>query len=101
MAEKRAGHEIVPVEFRGQSFDIDRSVFASLRFQTVQLLASADPARYAAEANLALDEACCGDLMGYLSRIPGEGGEAGDLGCSADDWSAFLAAVQEALSAKN
>ena len=97
MAEKKT-HEIEAVEFRGQTFDIDKTAFASLKVQTALNLGDKDPRA----ANEAMNLICCGRVVEYIGRIPGEDGEAPDeLGCSNEDWQAFTAAVAEAVSAKN
>lgn len=99
MDEKKApAHETATVEFRGQEFELDKTLYRSLRFQTAMGLAQADPAGHSGELNLLLDALCMGDLLGYLARIPGEGGEVADTGCGEEDWAAFLAAAAEALS---
>lgn len=97
MAEKKT-HEIEAVEFRGQTFDIDKTAFASLKVQTALNLGDKDPRA----ANEAMNLICCGRVVEYIGRIPGEDGGAPDeLGCSNEDWQAFTAAVAEAVSAKN
>ena len=84
-------HEVAKVEFRGQEFDIDKTAFASLKVQTALNLGDKDPRA----ANEAMDLICCG-------RIPDEAGALPDeLGCSAEDWQAFTAAIGEAVAAKN
>ena len=90
MAEKKP-HEIEAVEFRGQSFDIDKTAFASLKVQTALNLGDKDPRA----ANEAMNLICCGRVVEYIGRIPDE------RGCSSEDWQAFTAAVAEAVSAKN
>ena len=45
---------------------------------------------------------CCGRVVEYIGRIPGEDGEMPDeLGCTSDDWQAFTSAVAEAVAPKN
>ena len=90
MTEKKP-HEIEAVEFRGQSFEIDKTAFASLKVQTALNLGDKDPRA----ANEAMNLICCGRVVEYIGRIPDE------LGCSSEDWQAFTAAVAEAVSAKN
>ena len=91
MAEKKP-HEIEAVEFRGQSFDIDKTAFASLKVQTALNLGDKDPRA----ANEAMNLICCGRVVEYIGRIPDERGDAPDeLGCSSEDWQAFTAAVAD------
>ena len=90
MAEKKP-HEIEAIEFRGQSFDIDKTAFASLKVQTALNLGDKDPRA----ANEAMNLICCGRVVEYIGRIPDE------RGCSSEDWQAFTAAIAEAVSAKN
>ena len=100
MTQKKAApaRETAVIEFRGERFELDKTLYRSLRFQTAMGLAQADPARHAGALNLLLDELCMGDLLGYLARIPGEDGGARDTGCTEEDWAAFLSAAAEALS---
>ena len=99
MAEKKGKHETVTVEFRGQEFEVDKTAFSSLKVQTSLSLASADPAKYGAASNEAMDLICCGKLIEYIGRIPDtDGNLPGEMGCSQDDWNAFTAAVAEAVS---
>lgn len=94
----KKGHDVVSLDFRGQSFDIDRTAFASLKVQTALSLGDRDPKA----ANEAMDLVCCGNLVDYLGRIPSADGDApGELGCSQDDWNAFTAAMAEAVAGKN
>ena len=97
MAEKKT-HEIEAVEFRGQTFDIDKTAFASLKVQTALNLDDKDPRA----ANEAMNLICCGRVVEYIGRIPGEdGGMPDELGCTSDDWQAFTSAVAEAVAPKN
>lgn len=97
MAEKKK-HEIVEFEFRGQRFEADKTAFSSLKVQTALNLGERDPK----SANEAMDLVCRGHLVDYIGRIPDAAGDAPDeLGCSAEDWSAFTSAMAEAISAKN
>ena len=49
-----------------------------------------------------MDLVCCGHLVDYIGRVPDADGNApGELGCSAEDWEAFISAMAEAVSAKN
>lgn len=91
-------HEVVTVEFRGQEFDVDKTAFASLKVQTALNLGDKDPRA----ANEAMNLICCGRVVEYIGRIPGEDGEMPDeLGCTSDDWQAFTSAVAEAVAPKN
>lgn len=91
-------HEVAKVGFRGQEFDIDKTAFASLKVQTALNLGDKDPRA----ANEAMNLICCGRVVEYIGRIPDEGGALPDeLGCSAEDWQAFTAAIGEAVAAKN
>lgn len=91
-------HEVVRFEFRGQEFEADKTAFSSLKVQTALNLGDRDPKA----ANEAMNLVCCGNLVEYIGRIPDADGNAPDeLGCSAEDWSAFTSAMAEALSAKN
>lgn len=94
----KAKHELRTVKFRGQEFDVDVTALSSLKVQTALNLGGRDPRA----ANEAMDLVCCGRLVDYIGRIPdAEGNAPGELGCSAEDWEAFVAAMAEAVSAKN
>ena len=87
-------HETIKFDFRGQTFEVDKTAFASLKVQTALNLGERDPRA----ANEAMDLVCRGHLIDYIGRIPDAAGDAPDeLGCSAEDWSAMA----EAISAKN
>ena len=91
-------HEKAKFDFRGQTFEVDKTAFSSLKVQTALNLAERNPKA----ANEAMDLICCGRVVEYIGRIPDERGEAPDeLGCSSEDWQAFTAAIAEAVSAKN
>lgn len=94
----KARHDVRTVKFRGQEFDVDVTALSSLKVQTALNLGGRDPRA----ANEAMDLVCCGRLVDYIGRIPdAEGNAPGELGCSAEDWEAFVAATAEAVSAKN
>ena len=96
MADKK--HEIIEFEFRGQKFEADKTAFSSLKVQTALNLGDKDPRA----ANEAMNLICCGRVVEYIGRIPGEDGEMPDeLGCSSDDWQEFTSAVAEAVAPKN
>lgn len=91
-------HDTVKFDFRGLTFEVDKTAFASLKIQTALNLGERDPRA----ANEAMDIVCCGHLVDYIERIPDADGNAPDeLGCSAEDWAAFTSAMAEAISAKN
>lgn len=91
-------HETAKFDFRGQEFEVDKTAFSSLKVQTALNLGERDPKA----ANEAMDLVCCGNLVDYIGRIPDAEGNAPDeLGCSAEDWSAFISAMAEAVTAKN
>lgn len=91
-------HDVVGFEFRGVGFDVDKTAFSSLKVQTALSLAERDPGA----ANEAMDLVCCGNLIDYIGRIPDADGNAPDeLGCSSEDWAAFVGAMAEAVAAKN
>jgi len=91
-------HDVMTVQFRGQEFDVDVTALSSLKVQTALNLAARDPRA----ANEAMDLVCCGHLVDYIGRVPDADGNApGELGCSAEDWEAFISAMAEAVSAKN
>ena len=91
-------HETITFDFRGQTFEVDKTAFASLKVQTALNLGERDPKA----ANEAMDLVCCGHLVDYIARIPDADGDAPDeLGCSSEDWAAFTTAMAEAISGKN
>nr|DAQ46830.1 MAG TPA: hypothetical protein [Caudoviricetes sp.] len=91
-------HETTKFDFRGQTFEVDKTAFSSLKVQTALNLGERDPKA----ANEAMDLVCCGKLVDYIGRIPDVEGNAPDeLGCSSDDWVAFTTAMAKAISAKN
>lgn len=91
-------HETTKFDFRGQTFEVDKTAFSSLKVQTTLNLGERDPKA----ANEAMDLICCGHLVDYIDRVPDADGNAPDeLGCSAEDWNAFTKAMGEAVAAKN
>ena len=86
----------VAVEFRGQEFEVSLRALHSFKVQKAMACADEDARR----AYWAIDQICCGRSDEYMERIPDADGNASELGCSDEDFSAFMEAVGEA-AAKN
>lgn len=88
---------IIGVEFRGGTYDINKAALHSMKVQKAMLLANVNQAA----AFDAMDKICCGKLDEYLDRIPEEDGTVGEFGASDEALGAFLEAAALATSAKN
>lgn len=88
---------VMSIEFRGGSYEINKAALHSMKVQKAMLLADKDQAA----AFDAMDKICCGKLDEYLDRMPEEDGELGEFGASDAAVAAFMAAAAEATMAKN
>ena len=86
-------------EFRGGTYEVDRDAARSMRVQRDISLVG-EPG-HAAKGWESFDKLFCGRLEEYFDAIPGEDGEAGEYGCSDEDFVAFVRAASEAAGAKN
>ena len=83
----------VTIEFRGAEFEVSAKAMYSMRVQKAMAMADEDMKGFLH----ALDLVCCGNLDGYIDRIPGEDGEVCEYGASVDDMRAFLDAAADRL----
>ena len=84
------------VEFRGESFEVDRRALRSVKV----LRALAGAGKDADRGYWAIDKVFCGDLDGVIERLPEEDGTVSDLGASEDALGALLEFVAAKANAK-
>lgn len=84
------------VEFRGESFEVDRRALHSVKVHRALANAVKDPNG----CYWAIDKVFCGDLDGVLDRLPEEDGAVSDLGASEDSLAALLDFVVDKYNAK-
>lgn len=94
MAGRKVTDSRLVVEFRGGEFEVDKRALESFKVQKAMACAGKD----AAKAFWAIDMICCGRSDEYMSRIPDEDGNVSELGCTDEDFAAFMSAVSEAAS---
>lgn len=86
-------------EFRGGTYEVSVAAARSMRVQRDISLVG-EPGR-AAKGWESFDKLFCGRLDEYFDRIPDEGGNVSEFGCSDEDFAEFVKAAAEAANAKN